>query len=220
MEEEVNNQTSQEENASEGKPNKDVSFPRRKEKKGSKKGLRILIIVIVIFLIGAGYFILTGPSIEKEVEVTPTPVREISPTPTLVVEEFVRDEVSINILNGTGIPGAAGDLRDEIEGLGYSNIEVGNAKSQDNISTEVVFDQKVSGGVINEITDLLESIYKDVEVSSDSLDSIDIQITTGYPRGHTVTPTDTPKNTATPTADLTGTATPTASPTSSPTPTP
>lgn len=220
MEEEANNQAPQEENASEEKPNKDVSFPRRKEEKGSKKGLKILVIVIVIFIAGAAYYLLTEPAIDREVAVTPTPVREISPAPTLMVEEIVRDEMAINILNGTGISGAAGDLRGELEGLGYSNVEAGNAKSQDYESTEVTFDSTVPSAVRDEITDLLNSIYKDVEVSSSSLDGVDVEIVTGYPKGHTATPTDAPKSTATPTIELTGTTTPTSSPTSSPTPTP
>jgi len=220
MEEEANNQAPQEENASEEKPNKDVSFPRRKEEKGSKKGLKILVIVIVIFIAGAAYYLLSGPSIDREIEVTPTPAREVSPTPTLMVEEVVRDEITINILNGTGISGAAGDLRDELEGLGYSNIEVGNAKSQDYQSTEVTFGSTVPGAVRDEITASLSSIYKDVEVSSGSLDEGDVEIITGYPKGHTATPTDAPESTATPTTELTGTTTPTSSPTSSPTPTP
>ena len=220
MEEETNNQAPQEENTSEEKPNKDVSFPRRKEKKGPKKGLKILVIVIVIFIAGAAYYLLSKPSIDREVEVTPTPAREVSPTPTLVVEEIVRGEVAINILNGTGISGAAGDLRDELEGLGYSSIEVGNTQSQDYESTEVTFGSTVPSAVKDEITDSLNGIYKEVEVSSSSLDGVDVEIVTGYPKGHTATPTDAPESTATPTTELTGTTTPTSSPTSSPTPTP
>jgi hypothetical protein len=74
--------------------------------------------------------------------------------------------------------------------------------------------------VRDEITDFLNGIYKDVEVSSSSLDENDIEIVTGYPKGYTATPTNTPKSTATPTTELTGTITPTSSPTPSPTSTP
>lgn len=220
MEDEVTNQAPKEEVVEEEKPNKDISFPRRKEKKGSKKGLVILVIVIVVFIAGAAYYLLTDPSIDESVEPTPTPFEQVSPTPTTPVEEIIRDEVSINILNGTGIAGAAGDLRDALETLGYSNIDVGNAKSTDYESTEVVFDSDVPEGVRDEITSELESLYDSVDVSSDSLSGVDVEITTGYPRGHEPTATDAPESTATPTTGTTGTTTPTSSPTSSPSPTP
>ena len=66
---------------------------------------------------------MSGPSIDKEVEVTPTPVRKVSPTPTVMAEEVVRDEVSINVLNGTGISGAASDLKDELADRDKRNKE-------------------------------------------------------------------------------------------------
>ena len=220
MEEEVQKPVPQEETASEEKPNKDVSFPRRKEKKGSKKGIKILVIVIVIFIAGAAYYLLTDPSIDKSAELTPTPINQVTPTPTIPVEEIIRDEISINVLNGTGISGAAGDLKDELETLGYSSIEVGNAQSKGYESTEVVFDTDVPAGVRDEITSALEKMYDTVEVSSDSLTSVDVEITTGYPKGHTPTATDAPESTTTPTSAVTGTETPTSCPTSSPSPTP
>jgi len=221
MEEEVINPTPDQESASEEKPNKDVSFPRRKEKKGSKKGLVILVIVIVIFIAGAAYYLLTGPSIDESAEqLSPTPDNQVTTTPTIPVEEVIRDEISINVLNGTGISGAAGDLKDELESLGYSNVDVGNASSKGYESTELVFDSEVPNGARDEIRDLLETIYDTVEVSTDDLSDVDIEITTGYPKGHTPTATDAPESTATPTTAITGTITPTASPTSSPTPTP
>jgi len=220
MEEEANNQVPQEENASEEKPNKDVSFPRRKEKKGSKKKLIILVIVILIIIAGVAYYILSEPSIDKEVVVSPTPINEVTPRPTLMVEEIKRDDIVVSVLNGTGISGAAGDLKDEIESLGYSEVEVGNAKSKEHEVTSVTFVSGVSSAVKDEITDLLDGLYKDVEVTSSTLSGADVEITTGFPKGHTATPTDAPKSTATPTTDVTGSVTPTSTPTSTPTPTP
>jgi hypothetical protein len=221
MEEEVKNQALEQETASEEKPNKDVSFPRRKEKKGSKNGLRLLVIVIVIFIAGAAYYLLTDPSIDESADqLTPTPLNQVSPTPTIPVEEIIRDEISINVLNGTGLSGAAGDLKEELETLGYSNIEVGNAQSKGYESTELVFDSGVPAGVRDEIGSMLETIYDTVEVSSDSLTDVDVEITTGYPKGHEPTVTDAPASTATPTSGVTGTTTPTSSPTSFPSPTP
>ena len=119
-----------------------------------------------------------------------------------------------------GIPGAAGDLRDELETLGYSEIDAGNASSSDYEVTEVTYDSDVPQGVRDEITDLLEDEYETVSVNSASLSSVDVEITTGYPKGHEPTATEAPASTATPTTEVTGTTTPTTSPTESPTPTP
>ena len=193
-----------------------VGFPQvREEKKG--KGKIIFILLAILALVAVGVWLIFGRSGDEETEISATPtVSEETPSPTQTPVEIDRDEVKIQILNGSGISGAAGDLRSEMEDLGYSDIAVGNASSQDYETTEVTFSTGLDQEVRDEITDKLSEIYEDVETVSGSTGNYDISITTGFPKGHTPSPTpaatSTPVPTQTPTPASTATPTPTPSP--------
>lgn len=59
---------------------------------------------------------------------TPTPEPTATPTPT---PELEREDLRVKVLNGSGTPGLAGDLRDILRELGYSDIVTGNADTFD-----------------------------------------------------------------------------------------
>jgi hypothetical protein len=48
-----------------------------------------------------------------------------------------RNDLTVQILNGTGIPGVAGVLKDKLEGLGYSAVSTGNADNYDYKKVEI-----------------------------------------------------------------------------------
>jgi len=206
-----------------------VGFPQQTQRRTKKfpKWLPIvLIIVTVIVLVIAAIFILQEPADEEgEVAGVPTSTLDQSfsvptPTPTPTEAPVNRDEISIEILNGTGIPKEASYLEGQLTSLGYSDIEAGNASEQDHTATEVVFGSGVADTIRDEIVKKLEEIYKDVESrTSGSLD-VDVQITTGLRKGASL-PTATPtKSSSTPTPTTAVTPTGTVTPTPTPTPTP
>ena len=201
-----------------------VGFPQVKnqEKSGNKKAL-LIIFVLAILIVAAGWFFFgRGESQSaEEIETTPTPFEEEAKlTPEVEID---REKVKIQVLNGTGISGAAAQMKKELEDLGYSQIDAGNASGQTYTSVEVTFSDAAPDAVKEEIQDALEDIYQDIEVKTGSLDRYDIKIITGYPKGFTPTPTKKPAATSTPipTGGVTGTITPspTANLTSTPTPT-
>ena len=209
----------------------DVGFPEaRKEEKKSKK-LPLIIVVVLVFLLlaGGGYFLLTKPSSvsdevsEEGTTITPTQASE-SPTPT--AGEVNKKEISIEVLNGTSISGLAGNVKTALTKLGYTDIKTGNASSKDYETTEVKFASSVPTSIKDEILAELNKTYQEVKTASGAPSGPDIQIITGFPKGHTATPTA--KATVTPTAKPTGsvTTTPTTTgsvtvtPTKTPTPTP
>src|SRR5581483_289622 len=105
-------------------------------------------------------------------------------------------------LNGTGVPGDAGALSDELKKLGYTNVTTGNADNQSaSADASVVFDTNVSSDVAAEIAAKLRELYNSVSTSSSSLSDADIQITTGLGKGQTPAPraTSTTSETETPT---------------------
>jgi len=197
---------------------KDVSFPVAKTKK-RKFPIYIVIVVILVILAALGYFILNKPSVEdisQENTFEPTLALE---TPTPVQESVIeRGGVKIEVLNGSGITGAAGKLKTAIEDLGYSDVKIGNAKSIEPSETVATFSSGLSQSIKDEILSNLKVTYESVSEGSGSLSGFDVQILIGYPKGYTPsptekanTPTSTPKPTTSisPSVTVTSTLTPT-----------
>lgn len=177
------------------------SQPKSSQKKGSPILVIIIIIIILAAIGGGAFYLLKDPSIDEEPvttvgnntltvpSVAPTSVPTTTPTP----EPIDRSEITINVLNGTGIPQEASYLQEIFEDLGYEEIDVGNADEQDQEQTTVTFSEGLSKTAVDEITDTLEGEYKDVRVKTSDLDEYDIEVITGLRKGQTL-PTDTPAN--------------------------
>lgn len=108
---------------------------------------------------------------------TPTPLPTSTPTP--VVVDFDKSAASVSVLNGTGTPGQAGDVKVTMTEMGFSDIETGNAQSTDNTTTTVMFSEKVPQSIQEEITTTLEKTFEKVTGSEDASVTTDIVITTG-----------------------------------------
>lgn len=194
-----------------------ISFPTVGQPKKSN-GKKTLLILGTLALIGVlGFFIFKNAKKSGE-EITPiatlTPIATSSPTPTSTAKPADKSKVKIEIQNGTGIPGEAAFLQTKLKELGYTNIAVGNASSQNQTVTTVTFAKSLSADAVDEIGKKLKELYKEVEVKTTTTGAVDVLIVTGLRKGATAKPsaTPTPKASATPTA--------TGSPTASPTPTP
>lgn len=192
------------------------------EPKSKNSGSKwVLIFIGLLILGGAGIFFFTKSS--NEPIVTPTPSFNVTPiedkttsTPTNSPAPVKKDDISIEIQNGTGIPGEAKFLQDKLKVLGYSDISVGNASSTDNTVTTVTFTKTLSQTVQDEIKKELETIYKDVTVKTSSTQKSDVVIVTGLRSGQTSKPVSsgTPKPSASASASATSKAssTPTSTP--------
>ena len=184
-----------------------------------KSPIWILMILALILIIGGIYFLVKKSS-NKEITGSPTPEGfasettqpEITQEPTSTPAPVDKKNIKIQISNGTGITGEASYLQGKLRTLGYTNISVGNADSEDFEATEVTFSSSIAKDVVDEITKELESIYTDVSTKTGSTGSFDIKIITGLRKGATAKPS----STATPTAKASPSASPTATPTSTP----
>lgn len=194
-------------------PVRTEDFLGTKPKKKSPLG-PITAVIIIIILIGVAFFFIRGRGEEElstdSVFSTEQPTSTFAPSPTPAVS---REETKLEILNGTGIAGEAGFLKGKLEAAGFSDIEVGNAGTQDNTTTKVSFGSGVPASLRSEIKTLLEATYESVDETTGT-SGMDIRVTTGLRRGQT------PKPTATATPESSPTATPTATPTESPSPSP
>lgn len=225
MEEEQKEEQKAEEAAveapAEKQPENKVSFPNGRKKKPRKNIKAFLLIVVGLIILGVGgWFLLTEPRFESEPTsnselTTPeTQVSTSSPTP----EPIDREEVKIQVLNGTGIAKEATFLQGKLRELGYEDIEVGNADEQEFEATEVTFSSTLAQEVVDEISQELRDNYNEVNTEiSDTLTQVDIRIITGLREGQ-VLPTPEPTAEPTEVPDASATPTPTASPSATPTP--
>lgn len=94
----------------------------------------VIFIIILMIVVGTLGFFLVKRSKTKKV-VTPVVTKEVPPTATPTPKPFDRSKLSIQVLNGSGEPGASKKGSDFLEPLGYNVVEVSNA---DNFKYEKV----------------------------------------------------------------------------------
>jgi flagellar basal body-associated protein FliL len=68
---------------------------------------------------------------------TPTPTKAASSNPVDSASGLDRSDLSIHVLNGSGVTGAAKKAADFLEGLGYNVVDYDNADNSDYAQTEI-----------------------------------------------------------------------------------
>lgn len=189
-----------------------VSFPSVgvEKKNGGAKTLLIIGILVLVGILGYVIYrsasdsnepILTEPTPYENAVVPieePTPIN--SPVSTASPSSVVnKEEVKIQVQNGTGIVGEAAYLQTLLKGLGYTNITVGNSANQNETNTKVSFSSSLSNDVVNEITNKLNSTYQSVTKTSSGSTTYDVVIITGLRKGATEKPSSTPTTSPSPT---------------------
>ncbi len=210
-----------------------VSFPGAPKPKKKNVGIKIVILITLLLVIGLiAWFLLKSDSPFSSATVTPTPMAPIVEAPTEIPSPTAppvsKEDLKVQVLNGTGVPGEAAFLQKEMEKLGFKTIETGNADTKDYTKTDVSFSSRVPESVRTEVTTKLQDLYSGINISDTSAAGADIKIITGTRKGQTakVSPTPTTKTTPTPTSKVTGSISPTTTgsttvtPTKTPTPTP
>ncbi len=162
---------SQPESESEAEPikrsfivNKD-NPPMYEQKSGEKKsGKKLLIFVIVLILLLAGGYLANKKfrvvskvkSIVQPAPVTtPTPVPSPSPVSQPVLN---RSDWSLEVLNGSGVTGAAKKIADKIQALGYPVVKTGNADKDNYAVTQILVKKELQSQVELVIADLKDII--------------------------------------------------------------
>lgn len=168
-----------------------------KNKKG--KGKKFVLLLFILFIIGGiaagAWYLLQTPDLQDQLDeigpsqqTSPQPTQEPSPT-----EEPVElSELTVEVLNGTGISGEAGYLQERLEDMGFEDIEVGNAEDQDYEETIVYFSDEIPASVRQQLIEELEEIYIDVVLRSEDDMDVDIRVVTG-PRRNAPTATEAPE---------------------------
>ena len=116
---------------------------------------------------------------EEDSEVEEVTEEESDVEPATV--DLGRENLTIQVLNGTGVSGLAGDVQTDLEAFEYSNIEVGNADGQDYEETVVFYIEGINSSILGEIRNILEKRFNSVrsEVESSEDQSFGVIIRTG-----------------------------------------
>lgn len=151
-----------------------------------------LIIALISFLIGLASMAVVSLFLQKvpfgfpfgqrkavEVVPTPTPTIIVEPTKVKVVNLA---EYSIEVLNGSGITGAAAKLKTSLTGEGFKVVSAGNADRSDYTDTVISTKKKVNSAYLDKLKDYLKKTYvsiSDSEISVPEANDADIIITIG-----------------------------------------
>ncbi len=118
-----------------------------------------MIVVLIIFGATGWIFYLTSRYSEKTAQekITFEEETSVEPTTAPTLVQLEREEITLEILNGSGVAGAAGDATEIFEALGYEVLETGNA--EDTVGNELYVDP--------EVEELVEALLEDVESELD-----------------------------------------------------
>ncbi|KKR73465.1 MAG: hypothetical protein UU16_C0021G0025 [Candidatus Woesebacteria bacterium GW2011_GWA2_40_7] len=132
---------------------------------GIKNGPSPLIILIPgVLLLGAllGGIYFYQKNISSIPEITPTPVSIVLPTtvPTASPSaKLILSKYPVNVQNGSGIPGVAGDAKSLLTKAGFSVSATGNADSYDYSDTIIKVRSDVPAEFVTKLTSTLSGIY-------------------------------------------------------------
>lgn len=105
---------------------------------------------------------------------------ETESTTSSQTQEIPKDQIKIQILNGTGVAGQASQVQNLLQDINYTQIEIGNAQNQDFEKTVVRVSSSISNNQKEEIKTELEKLFESVEFETNvEGESFDIIITTG-----------------------------------------
>lgn len=89
-------------------------------------------------------------------------------------------DITIQILNGSGVTAQAAKTKTLLEGLGFGNIKVGNISGKNSTETVVVFSKDVSTKDRKDIINKLKTLFKKVSFQEGANEiEFDVVITTG-----------------------------------------
>ena len=168
------------------------STQQQEQNEQSSSGSNTLVIAGVAFIIiGAtvGLFLYKKPDLSKfnlKLPFTTQNQTQLTLSPSPSPQESAKDEtatkkedLSVQVLNGTGKSGQASQVKSLFENLGFSKIETGNASIQGHEDTLVDFSQKVPNEIRQGIVSKLEETFENIKMNVDQKQDFDIKVTTG-----------------------------------------
>lgn len=133
-----------------------------------KKGFKIFIFILILAVISgavAGGFYYYNTKVSKTDLVLvnrntqPTKTPEATPEPTKTNENVDFSKYSLQILNGSGVPGEAGKVNDLLSSLKFKDVKTSNAVNYDFENTTIETKSNVPSDAYDQIKKLLDNNY-------------------------------------------------------------
>lgn len=140
------------------------------EERGRKPNMRFIFVVTILtalivgFIAGGVYVYVSGVNSSHDTVIKPTtapseaPVQTSTPSPKPTVK---LDSFTVNVLNGSGIIGAAGKVKDSLTAGGFSVSGTGNAANYSFAKTVI----QAKASVATEVIEAVKAALKDYEVT-------------------------------------------------------
>ncbi|PIZ64862.1 hypothetical protein CO051_02415 [Candidatus Roizmanbacteria bacterium CG_4_9_14_0_2_um_filter_39_13] len=161
-------------------------FQDNQEHKESNMRLYLMIgffVVLIAMLVYMVFFFRKSPTVSKKINTSSPPITQIVvatvipvPSPTEVV--VAKGDILIRILNGSGVPGQADAIRDLLISTGYSEVEVGNAPTQESSAVSIVVKPTTQSFHRKEIDDIILSLGYTTNIRESKEIDVDVLITT------------------------------------------
>lgn len=119
------------------------------------------ILIICLILVGMGFFFIKKAKAPPTQVKTPTTINITSPTPTQIL--INKQDITIQILNGSGIEGVAGKMESLLKNQGYTIVDLTNADNYDYLQTEIRVKEKITTAFYDSLEKVLKSNYKIVK---------------------------------------------------------
>ncbi|MFC1649582.1 LytR C-terminal domain-containing protein [Patescibacteria group bacterium] len=142
----------------------------------------IFLLLVLALIIGGFAFYQSSQEPTREAVVEPTKAAESvpTPTPTPTTVDVDLTEITVQVLNGTGIAGEAGRTATELESAGFVDVTAGNASSSGFEETVVEVKGDVHQGVFQTIeTTLSDRVVVIGEEVLDEDNEYDVIVTVG-----------------------------------------
>lgn len=143
----------------------------------------LLALFIIVSLVGGGILVFRAGVEKGKLEAGGTPNETFSPTETAspsAAPSVKREDLKIQVLNGTGKAGVAATAQEYLEGLGYKNVEIGNASSSDFTETEISIKDSKKDYLETLKSDLAENYTVSSEIKTlSSTNEFDTTVTIG-----------------------------------------
>ena len=139
-------------------------MPTESKIKSNKLFWIIIIVFATLGVAAGGIGVYLQNRSQPTSTISPTPEASLLPSPSAEVLLNKKD-LQIQILNGSGVTGAAKKAQDYLEGLGYTVSAVGNASSSDYTTTQISLKDSKK--------DYLPLLKKDLSEKYEVADTID-----------------------------------------------
>lgn len=159
------------------------NYMQSPKKAGILKILTILLIIILLAVVfGALWYFRANFAPQKTSSKSPptdSPISTESAQLQTATDSAQVKDLTVQVLNGTGVAGQAGLVKDQLQELELSDIEVGNAEGAGTGDTVVIFSDSVPQTLKDKIVNLLKDDFANVEVQKAPDSLFDVLITTG-----------------------------------------